>query len=44
MKSPADRYADLNKLAGRFGGETKLELVVPTLSDIPVSEIEESGR
>jgi hypothetical protein len=39
VKSPMDRYADRNKLAGRFGGETGLDLVVPRLSVIPVSEL-----
>ena len=31
-QSSADKYAYENKVAERFGGQTELELVVPTLS------------
>jgi hypothetical protein len=42
-ESSADKYAYESKIADRFGGQTELELVVPTPSVIP-SDHSESAK
>ena len=38
-ESSNDKYDYENKIAERFGGQTQLELVVPTPSGIPAPDI-----
>ena len=43
-ESSSDKYAYENRIAERFGGQTELELVVPTPSVIPPAQTEERVR
>jgi hypothetical protein len=43
-ESSTDKFAYEGKIADRFGGQTELELVVPTPSVIPPIETKEAAN